>query len=57
MIVKLTMIDKTEITVFNVYAIEVENFDLRLKQLGQNYAYTLNEFDREQIDHITILNV
>lgn len=57
MIVKLTMIDKTEITVFNVYAIEVENFDLRLKQLGQNYSYTLNEFDREQIDRITISNV
>lgn len=43
-----------ETTIFNVFDIEESNGELRIKQLGQNYVYSLNKFNTDILTGVEI---
>ena len=45
----------SETNIFNVFAIEHVNDELRVKHVGQNYTYSLNNFDTRVIRDIEII--
>lgn len=56
MIAILKTKDGHEIQIDNVYSVERHNFDLQIKQTNENYVYSSNCFDVDEIVTV-ILNV
>lgn len=52
--IRIKFKDKTEITVFNVYALEQCNFELHVKQLNRRFTYALNKFELDKIERVYI---
>lgn len=52
--IRIKFKDKTEITIFNVYALEQCNFELHVKQLNQRFTYALNKFELDKIERVYI---
>lgn len=58
MIINIKLNDNSVITIYNVYAIEKDNFELRVRQINQKtFIYSTNNFKVDKIKNIEIVKI